>query len=193
MLRLSYRVKMNVENMINGGKTMELQIFSIDEEAGKIEVSLTKKEALYFADKPKKEKEMYIMRKFINEFQLFNGGSQTECYKQINEFRVANGYSKWKSQRSVAKIWEEDLPFYEPQDILNRKPVLAIFPDGTEVKTSSHQELINIIKEKYNISISDSKINDLIETGKAFDPKWYRHQQLRGLIVKSITEEPPNF
>lgn len=35
---------------------MELQIFSIDEEAGKIEVSLTKKEALYFADKPKKEK-----------------------------------------------------------------------------------------------------------------------------------------
>lgn len=40
---------------------MELQIFSIDEEAGKIEVSLTKKEALYFADKPKRKRKLYYV------------------------------------------------------------------------------------------------------------------------------------
>lgn len=181
---------MNLENTINGGKTMELEIFSIDEEAGKIEVSLTKKEALYFADKPKKEKEMYIMRKFVTEFQLFNGGSQSECFRQINEFRVASGYSEWKSQRSLAKIWEEDLPFYEPQDILNHKPVLAIFPDGKTIKTATQKELYDVMEKQYGIS--HGTIRRLLQSGEAFEPKLQRHQQLEGLIVKTVAEEPSN-
>ncbi|MBE5096474.1 hypothetical protein [Bacillus thuringiensis] len=169
---------------------MELQVFSIDEEAGKIEVSLTKKEALYFADKPSKEKEMYIMRKFVNEFQLFNGGSQGECFRQINEFRVASGYPAWQSQRSVAQIWEEDLPFYEPQEILNRKSAVAIFPDGKIIKTATQEELYDVMKKQYDIS--KTTIRKLLQSGEAFEPKLQRHQQLEGLIVKTVTEEPSN-
>ncbi|AJH41080.1 hypothetical protein BF90_3062 [Bacillus anthracis] len=48
---------------------MELQIFSIDEEAGKIEVSLTKKEALYFADKPKKKKKIILCGNSLTSFK----------------------------------------------------------------------------------------------------------------------------
>ncbi|PEF42394.1 hypothetical protein [Bacillus wiedmannii] len=169
---------------------MELEIFSIDEEAGKIEVSLTKKEALYFADKPKKEKEMYIMRKFITEFQLFNGGSQGECFRQINEFRIASGYPAWQSQRSLATIWEQDLPFYEPEDILNRKSTVAIFPDGKTITTATQKEMYDLMEKQYEISLGT--IRGLIRSGEAYKPRYERHKELDGLIVKSVTEESPN-
>ncbi|AMM93858.1 hypothetical protein UP17_16390 [Peribacillus simplex] len=92
---------------------MELQVFSINDEEP-MNVVLTKKEVIFFKDKSKKEKEMYIMRKFIYEFQMFNGGSQAECFRQINTFRIANGYKEWKSQRSLVQQWEKQ---FIPLDI----------------------------------------------------------------------------
>ncbi|AAP29000.1 MULTISPECIES: hypothetical protein [Bacillus] len=166
---------------------MELQIFSIDEEAGKIEVSLTKKEALYFADKPKKEKENYIMWKFVNEFQMFNGGSQGECFRQINEFRVASGYPEWKSQRSVARIWEQESPFYEHKNVLGPKSAVAIFPDGKTINTSTREEMFNVMKEQYNIS--RGTIARLIKSGQAYKSRYAKHKQLNGLIIKYVDEK----
>jgi|GEM_PF-961444 len=66
------------------------------------------------------------------------------------------------------------------------RPMIAIFPDGTEIKADNRNELIEILKQK--CSISGPQIGKLVKTGEPFQPKWQKLEPLRGLIVKYVEE-----
>ena len=167
---------------------MDFQIFSIDDEEEAMSVTLTEEEAKMLADKSKREKEAFIMRKFVEEFQWFNDGSQGECFKQLNKFREANGYKPWKSQRSVAQIWEEISPFRNEEFFKEAKPMIAIFPDDTKIETPSITKMTEYLSKNY-CKIGDHTIAELAYTEKPFEPRLYQHRKLKGLILKYVETE----
>jgi hypothetical protein len=48
------------------------------------------------------------------------------------------------------------------------KPMVAIFPDGRQIKTASRQEMADFMKREYNLSIG--RIQYIIKTGRPYYP-----------------------
>ncbi|MED3552518.1 helix-turn-helix domain-containing protein [Cytobacillus praedii] len=65
--------------------------------------------------------------------------------------------------------------------------VMAIFPDGTKIETSSRSELEKILKEKFDIS--PALVKNILKSGKPFEPYLFKHAKLAGLTIKSVETE----
>lgn len=78
-----------------------------------MEITLNEQELKILSTRTPKEKEVYLMGKFIHTFRLFNGGSQAECFRQINEFRENHGYKLWKAHGSLVRLWDKYFVSYE--------------------------------------------------------------------------------
>lgn len=62
-----------------------------------------------------KQKETYIMKKFIYGYRFVNWvnrkkSTQRECWRQMNDHLISLGYEPKKSPTSIHRIW--DLPFH---------------------------------------------------------------------------------
>lgn len=62
------------------------------------------------------------------------------------------------------------------------KPMVAVFPDGTRIKTTSRQEMADFMKREYNLSMGT--IQNIIKTGRPYKPYSEEHMELKGLILK---------
>jgi hypothetical protein len=77
--------------------------------------TLTKPEMKILMSLPFKQTEIYIMKKFIQQYKFFSDGSssKTDCWRKLNEFLVSEGYKPKKHVSSVTKLWDEPFVSYE--------------------------------------------------------------------------------
>lgn len=64
------------------------------------------------------------------------------------------------------------------------KEAIALFPNGKEIKASSKNELAEILKDEYSISVS--MVTRLILTEEPFQARYKKHEKAKGMIVKYI-------
>lgn len=62
------------------------------------------------------------------------------------------------------------------------KPMVAIFPDGRQVKTASRKEMADFMKREHNLTMGT--IQNIIKTGRPYNPYSEQHKELKGLILK---------
>ncbi len=62
------------------------------------------------------------------------------------------------------------------------KEIVAIFPDGKQIKATSQKAMFKIMKEKYDLS--EGTVKRLVKTKESFRPTFKRHKVLEGLILK---------
>ncbi|MDQ0999762.1 hypothetical protein QFZ28_000162 [Neobacillus niacini] len=62
------------------------------------------------------------------------------------------------------------------------KPMVAIFSDGRRIETASRQEMANLMRREYNISMGT--IQNIIKTGRPYNPYLKQNKELKGLIIE---------
>ena len=63
----------------------------------------------------KKQKEMYLVKKFVHQYRFIFGGKQEGCRIALNKFCELNGY-RTRSIKSVSNIYQEPVQFHEFPD-----------------------------------------------------------------------------
>lgn len=83
-----------------------------------LEVTLNERELKILSTHTPKQKEVYIMKKFISQYKLFivcnNGtGSKVDCFRKMNECLVKLRYKPKKHVTTVIKLWNAPFHSYE--------------------------------------------------------------------------------
>ncbi len=76
---------------------------------------LTERELRILSAQTPKQKEIYIMKKFIQQYRFFSdkSSSKTDCWRKLNEILASKGYKQKKHVSSVTKLWDEPFVSYE--------------------------------------------------------------------------------
>ncbi|MBG9470152.1 hypothetical protein ABE55_27295 [Bacillus thuringiensis] len=81
-----------------------------------LEVTLNERELRLLSAHTPKQKEVYLMKKFINKYKFYSAcnygvGSKADCFRKMNEYLVKHkDYTPKKNVTTVTKLW--DAPFY---------------------------------------------------------------------------------
>ena len=78
-----------------------------------MDISLDEREQKFLSAYPPKQKEIYLMKKFISRYKFIIGGTKTECLKMLNEQLVKMGYKRKKYLSTVTRLWDEPFISYE--------------------------------------------------------------------------------
>ncbi|PFX73740.1 hypothetical protein COL39_12965 [Bacillus cereus] len=78
-----------------------------------LEVTLNERELEILLTQPFKQTEVYIMKKFISQYKLFNVGSKADCFRKMNECLIKLGYEPKKHVTTVTKLWNAPFHSYE--------------------------------------------------------------------------------
>lgn len=66
------------------------------------------KESNFFNKLTKKQKEMYLVRKFVPLYLSIYGGTHEECLVALNEYCIKNGFKTRKTVKSISIIILEE-------------------------------------------------------------------------------------
>ncbi|PFU40164.1 hypothetical protein COK86_20440 [Bacillus cereus] len=83
-----------------------------------LEVTLNERELRFLSAHTPKQKEVYIMKKFISQYKLFitcnnEAGSKADCFRKMNECLIEEGYKPKKHVSTVTKLWDAPFHSYE--------------------------------------------------------------------------------
>ncbi|MCQ9281729.1 hypothetical protein NQ129_08065 [Priestia aryabhattai] len=83
-----------------------------------MDIELTDYENTVLNQYPTKQRERYLMKKFIQWYKIEVNISQRDCHQRLNLWLMENGYKPKRSFTSVHELWHE--PFIE-LEMITRK------------------------------------------------------------------------
>lgn len=75
-------------------------------------IALTEQENAVLKHFKKKQRERYLMKKFIHWYKIEINISQRDCHQRLNQWLMENDYKPKKSFTSVHDLWHESFVEY---------------------------------------------------------------------------------
>lgn len=135
------------------------------------------------------EIEIEIVKYFDDEMKAFDfEGELTAYFKNIGQAQ-ANKIIGTKPTDETKRLLSETKKgdrngMYGKRGAKSHfaKPIVAIFPDGRQIKTGSQKDMTAILSREYNMT--EKMVKHLAETGRPYNPRFKQHKALKGLILK---------
>ncbi|MBY0214124.1 hypothetical protein [Priestia aryabhattai] len=76
-------------------------------------IKLTEYENKILSKWKQKQREVYLMKKYIHWYKTEINISQRDCHQRMNQFLIEQGYKPKKNYTSVFHLWHESFTPYE--------------------------------------------------------------------------------